>query len=308
VKEGGYLPMNKSGEQQKAQDVFAQIGRYTIWCEIFSFFYSEVTDFTYNIYSDYHAHRAFDIHYPIKGSYYIVTEKEKILAKAGQLVIIAPGVYHTSQAIDANEVSRFDFYLSFLRHTEDDNPLSGNRNEPSIVSAFSGVEHFAVVEDDFNAGAMLMEIHEESRGEKPGYYEKMQSLLMNLVIEVSRRLKPYDSATKILEDVRMETIERFFTSKVYSNASQQTLANRLNISPRHLNRLLLKLYGMSFQQKRVRSRIEQAKCWLTSTDKTVSEISASCGYEYESSFNHVFKKNTGLTPCEFRKQAREKKE
>ena len=93
--------MNKSGEQQKAQDVFAQIGRYTIWCEIFSFFYSEVTDFTYNIYSDYHAHRAFDIHYPIKGSYYIVTEKEKILAKAGQLVIIAPGVYHTSQAIDA---------------------------------------------------------------------------------------------------------------------------------------------------------------------------------------------------------------
>jgi len=49
-------------------------------------------------------------------------------------------------------------------------------------------------------------------------------------------------------------------------------------------------------------RIEKAKELLETTDKTVYDISKEVGYNNEQSFYRNFKKFTGFTPIEYRKQ------
>ena len=47
-------------------------------------------------------------------------------------------------------------------------------------------------------------------------------------------------------------------------------------------------------------KLNHAKLMLTSTKKTVIDISSSCGFTSLSNFNRIFKKETGLSPTEYR--------
>lgn len=52
-----------------------------------------------------------------------------------------------------------------------------------------------------------------------------------------------------------------------------------------------------------RYRLESAKKMLAQTDRTVSEVAALCGFQYQSYFCSTFKKAYGMTPKEFRQRS-----
>jgi len=64
--------------------------------------------------------------------------------------------------------------------------------------------------------------------------------------------------------------------------------------------------GMSFTEYVKRQRLERAKDLLSSTNKKTKEILEACGYANENIFYMAFKKYTGLTPGEYKKQSRTK--
>jgi transcriptional regulator GlxA family with amidase domain len=49
-------------------------------------------------------------------------------------------------------------------------------------------------------------------------------------------------------------------------------------------------------------RIEEAKQMLETTDINVERIGAEVGYEDSASFRRLFKRKSGLTPAEYRRQ------
>ena len=48
-------------------------------------------------------------------------------------------------------------------------------------------------------------------------------------------------------------------------------------------------------------KLTEAKNQLISTDKTISEIGYDIGFKEKTYFTHAFKRKTGITPSEFRK-------
>lgn len=78
------------------------------------------------------------------------------------------------------------------------------------------------------------------------------------------------------------------------------LAQQLNVSPSYLSDMLRTVTGQNAQQHIHNKLIEKAKDILSSTDKSVSEIAYTLGFEYPQSFNKLFKKKTELSPLEFR--------
>ncbi len=93
-------------------------------------------------------------------------------------------------------------------------------------------------------------------------------------------------------------------AEIYSSPSEKftvkTLAESLNLSPSYFQHLYRKQFGISCYDDVLRARLELAKHYLLSTNFTVSEISALCGYENDVHFMRQFRKKTGMTPCEFR--------
>jgi AraC family transcriptional activator of pobA len=77
-------------------------------------------------------------------------------------------------------------------------------------------------------------------------------------------------------------------------------ANKLNISPNYLSRLLKTLTGQSTQQLIQDKLIEKAKQKLSTTTLSISEIAYELGFEHPQSFTKLFKNKTHLSPMEFR--------
>lgn len=78
------------------------------------------------------------------------------------------------------------------------------------------------------------------------------------------------------------------------------LSDQMNLSPNYLSDLLKKESGKNAQDHIHFYLIEKAKRLLISTDRTVSEIAYSLGFDYSQYFNKLFKQKTGKTPIEFR--------
>ena len=82
------------------------------------------------------------------------------------------------------------------------------------------------------------------------------------------------------------------------------LAAQLSVKPKMLSQTINELLNQNFFEFINHYRIEEAKRLLTNPkDKkiTVLEVMYEVGFNSKSSFNTIFKKNTGLTPSEFKK-------
>lgn len=78
------------------------------------------------------------------------------------------------------------------------------------------------------------------------------------------------------------------------------MAKRCNLSTSRFQRAYKKLFSISPMSDVVNARILTAKIMLSS-NHTIKEIAAQCGYKNDQHFMKQFKKITGKTPSEYRK-------
>lgn len=91
-------------------------------------------------------------------------------------------------------------------------------------------------------------------------------------------------------------------------AAQETLRLRmaqLGVSQGRLAALFRQEYGVTPQAYLQQRRIMLARQLLDESEESILEIAAACGYNSISSFYTAFRRETGLPPAHYRKQARE---
>lgn len=80
----------------------------------------------------------------------------------------------------------------------------------------------------------------------------------------------------------------------------QTIAARLNVNSSYLSRLFHQEYGCTLTQFINSQRVDRGMLLLHQTDKSVQDIAYECGVQDVNYFIKLFKKQTGLTPMQFR--------
>jgi len=82
----------------------------------------------------------------------------------------------------------------------------------------------------------------------------------------------------------------------------QFYAGKLNVTSKHLSRVLLQQTGKSAKESIDEYALFEAKSLLKQTSMSVKEIVYWLGYEDPSYFNRVFKSKVGLTPLQYRER------
>ena len=83
-------------------------------------------------------------------------------------------------------------------------------------------------------------------------------------------------------------------------------AEQLGISPSYLNKLVRTQTRHSAMDWVEISRVNWAKCLLKDSDMSVGDISLAIGVDDPSYFTRFFRKSTGMTPSEFRREVAKK--
>ncbi len=89
---------------------------------------------------------------------------------------------------------------------------------------------------------------------------------------------------------------------VNPNLLLNEVAVQVNLSPSHFSAIFSQETGQTFKEYLTEVRIKKAKELLRTTALNSTEISFKIGYSDPHYFSYVFRKNTGLSPTEFRSQ------
>lgn len=87
------------------------------------------------------------------------------------------------------------------------------------------------------------------------------------------------------------------------NVTVEELAVCVSLSPYYFIRQFKKIVGLTPHHYITAVRINSARFYLRTTEKSIKEIGYMCGFQSENSFCITFKKQTGQTPTLFRKNA-----
>ncbi|MCB0642968.1 MAG: helix-turn-helix transcriptional regulator, partial [Phaeodactylibacter sp.] len=132
----------------------------------------------------------------------------------------------------------------------------------------------------------------------------LQSLLFLFLNELKRTTAPEKDGDLVSNEMHyyqlfINQVEADFAK----NRSIEDYAHQLNISSRHLNRLIKQIAGSTLNQLIQQRRLLESKRLLRYSNKTISEIAYRTGYSDPSYFIRIFKKETDQTPAAFRTNA-----
>lgn len=118
----------------------------------------------------------------------------------------------------------------------------------------------------------------------------------HLVTNSSDNLQQIEAGNTILKGFK-ELVEHNY--KTWHSTTQY--ANELNITPDHLNRSIKSLIGKTAKEY-IQARITiSAKRMLYFSDLSTKEIAYDLGFSEPANFSNFFKKCTGISPSEFKK-------
>ncbi len=179
--------------------------------------------------------------------------------------------------------------------------LSGRAEIPLIETDF--------VEDaDFLNGCLFIEnaavfasaikrIVEEYSTRKLMYREAAGSMLKEMLIGLYRYSPHPDTHSSEAVNKAIAHINTHYAGPL----SNRTLSDVSGYHINHLNRLFLRQTGATVHRYLLNVRIEEAKKLLMNTDLPLSDIAEQTGFNSSAHFSSYFRKTSGTSPSEYRK-------
>ena len=133
---------------------------------------------------------------------------------------------------------------------------------------------------------------------------KSVSEIPDLVSEAALRLSEMMRETKRRDtgNVHVEKARHYLSDHLTQEIRTEDIASAVGLSPYHLSRLFKAHTGMTMREYLTKERVEAARQLLAATDRTIPQIASLLRFCDQSYFTMVFRKQTGMTPGEYRKK------
>lgn len=130
----------------------------------------------------------------------------------------------------------------------------------------------------------------------------LSELHSTVPVQASDKVDEMGEPTVEIKDTLAVYVLDIIQQKYHQDLSLNYLSDLLNMSGTYLSTYIKEKTGSTFSEHLHRVRVEKAQELLITTDMTINRIAAQVGYVNFSSFNRMFKKETGMTPGQYRKQ------
>ena len=292
--------------RETLQDFFQRIGKDTSDAGQFNIFPIKDAD---HFVSSPHNRRDFYKMSLITNAHGILSHADRsILIKGPALVFSNPMIPYYWERLSGSEEGYFCLFTEeFVDHHFKDSSLS---KSPLFKVGGNPVLFPAPPTVDF-----LQTIYARMQEEILSTYVNRFDVLRNyvqIVMHESLKIEPPDrfyhpvTSSERISSLFMELLERQFPipserhSILLKNAND--FAAQLAVHTNHLNKALKEATGKTTSDHIAESMVREAKALLRNSDWSISSISHCLGFEHGANFNIFFKRQTGKSPSQFRKE------
>lgn len=259
-----------------------------------------------------HSHKSFEIHFIGKGSGKLTTDSGEYELSGGMMYITGPGVMHSQSSGSEDPMDEYCLTVGFRKSDRilPDDDITTDQIVKNLLS-----EPFFIADSDLGCPELILSMIRELSFTPPGWRDRTRLLLSDVVLRVLRLVSKVDTPTlalptgeTLVDGVNYFAIIERALIRFRCPESEESLARRLHISRRHLNRLMRQYYQMTYKEKINRLRVESAKRLLILTDLPIADISDRVGFSTVQYFIRIFSGTVGVPPGLYRRENREKEE
>ncbi len=260
---------------------------------IFHQTHNSQSNYNYNIFIydnvsyTHHFHKNYEIAYVLSGkALYSVNDKQQILEE-GEFSLCLSNEIHSVKSLDNSKIWIGVFSEDFVHEFK--KQIEGKTGSDFRFRCSESVREFLLQNLIIN---------------QPDDVLLIKSCLYALCSEYlkSVELVPRDNRRGVL----MSDIAEYVEQNYKRNVTLKELSTYLGYDYCYLSKAFNRLFSMPFNDYINTYRTDHAISLLTNTNLTVTEITFESGFQSIRSFNYIFKKQTGLTPAEFRKKGKQR--
>lgn len=215
----------------------------------------------------------YELEFYLSGTGTAVLDDKKIEHKKGLTLFITPETKRYT-------IGSFScFYIHFIPDETIKNLLKDFNTVFSVQENFLS-EHFLKIIELYNSTDVNSRLELEA---------EILNLLKTVLFGQTREKAPI-----------IEKAKKFIEINFHKNLDLDQIAKEINLSPTYFHKKFKECYNVTPREFLLNVRLKNAKRMLLTSDATFFEISESCGFSSQTYFNFQFKKETGLTPSEYR--------
>ena len=182
--------------------------------------------------------------------------------------------------------------------------------ERALEEVFGGDAPFARLRDtsaftDDALNVLMAHLHSElmRRKASPLFVQGIgQTIAIHLARNYADLIKEPRSGSPSLPGYKLRQITDWMAKNVAEEFHLEQLAAQVGLSKFYFNRLFKSAMGVSPSHHQINLRMDEAKRLLRETKKSVLEIALDVGYANPSHFAQLFRRETGLSPSDYRQQ------
>lgn len=239
--------------------------------------------------NNYHFHSMYEIHIPIKHEFSIITDNTELALKPEEVCVIPPNSIH---CINDSNIPRAGLRFSFSKGNNLFENVYGQLKVPTVIKAKNIYEKYISLACKYNdAGVsdfMVSDVLFHALYEIAFNFSEKKS-------SIAQKKIPLASDT-----LDSEKIENFLNLNYGDKIHLKDLAQYLNLSERQTQRIIKKLFDVTFASLLNKRRLIIAGFLLKTTDMSIDEISHISGFEDKSYFYRKFKGFFNTSPALYR--------
>ncbi len=253
----------------------------------------------------FHFHDRYEIYYLVSGERDYFIENRTYHVEPGNVVLINHGVIHRTIGVSCQGYERALFYYE-------------KEFQALIDKLFPTTDLFSVFDFDLHVFALpedgqkfmhdhILKIAHECQQKQENYEEYLEVLFIELLLYLKRAISDSLTAVPQLNNskfAKISDIIAYINNNYMKRLTLPIITSKFFISTSCFTKTFKEATGFTFVEYLNNLRIKHAQYLLQGTDLNVSEIAEKVGFESVTHFGRVFKKFSGVSPLNFRKEKR----
>lgn len=247
-----------------------------------------------------HSHNFYLLVFFTQGTGLHIIDFDQFEIKPGTVYLLKPGQVHSWQLstdIDGYIVfySQEIYNLYFGSKRIEEYPFyRSSKNSPELLLVESQVveleKYFAILISD-NAKNEFKKL------------DKLLNTIDSILIELARIYNSLNTHTVHPYNFKINKLDNFLDKHFREEKAPSFYADKMNMSLKHLNRICKDVLNLTLTDFIYSKIILESKRLISVDGKPINEVASELGFVNYSYYTKIFKKYTGMTPKNFKKQS-----
>jgi AraC-like DNA-binding protein/mannose-6-phosphate isomerase-like protein (cupin superfamily) len=265
----------------------------------------------------FHKHSEFEFHFIPRGKGKVILGEQPYALQEGMLYLTGPGVLHYQEADACEAMDELCLHIDIVKLDAEEHYVTDPEDEAwggkwEVAEAEACVQQLQSlpikpVLDKYRAMECFLTAYRAWDENQPGLFTVIKQSIIQILLRTTRAYaagpKP-DLPSRDMKHYRYKLAVQFIKDNFMEPLTLEVVAERVQISPRQLQRIFRELTGATFSEYIEKERLVHVCSELSMSSETIDQIAFRNGFSSANYLHYVFKKNFGTTPMQFRVQHR----